>query len=67
MSTTTCSVPSFRTLILLDPGAASASRAGVMERATRGRSALTASVVEAVSKNPAKTASPRPLFNERPP
>ena len=35
-STTTCSAPSFRTLILLDPGAASASRAGETERATRG-------------------------------
>jgi hypothetical protein len=66
-STTTCSAPSFRTLILLDPGAASASRAGETERATRGRSALTASAAEAVSKNPAKTASPRAPFNERPP
>lgn len=66
-STKTCSAPSFRALILLDPGAASTSRAGVTERATRGRSALTASAAEAVSKIPAKTASPRPLFNERPP
>ena len=63
----TCSAPSFRTLILLDPGAASASRAGETERATRGRSALTASAAEAVSKYPAKTASPRALLNERPP
>ena len=66
-STTTCSAPSFRTLILLEPGAVRASRAGETERATRGRSALTASEGEAVSKSPAKTASPRALFNERAP
>jgi len=63
----TCSAPSFRRLILLDPGAASASRAGETERETRDRSALTASAAEAVSKSPAETASPRALFNERPP
>ena len=58
-TTTTRSVPSLRTLILLEPGASTATLAGETESATRGR-ATPAPVAESgagVKTSPAKTAS----------
>src|SRR5712691_8963354 len=59
-STTICSAPSFRSLIVLEPGAASASRAGETERATRGRPAPAPSAEgEDASTSAVKPASAR--------
>jgi hypothetical protein len=59
-TTTTRSAPSFRSLILLAPGAASVSLAGETESATRGRSALAPSAEGAgASRSTVKPASAR--------
>jgi hypothetical protein len=57
MSTTTRSAPTFRSAIVLDPGAATAIRAGDTESATGGRPAPTPSGKEAGAKTIAVTAA----------